>query len=214
MRPVAYFVRHGDTDLNDKDVFRGDEDVPLNEQGRAQAANLLKFFRHNKFSRIYSSDRLRVRQTLKPLADDKGMRLIILPNIESLNTGDFTNYPKSKQNIAAIQWYSRHPDIMIPGGESFKEFRERVDPQLWMVIKTGEEADRPVVVGVHGSILKELHRLLYGTTIPKARVATGGVEAVFKSAHGYEAIPVLGAKDNEDVHGIRNVDASSDENKG
>ncbi len=200
MRPVAYFVRHGDTDLNDKDVFRGDEDIPLNEKGRAQAENLIRFFRHNKFSRIYCSDRKRVRQTLAPLAKDKGMRLIILPNIESLNTGDFTNYRKTKENIAAIQWYSRHPEIQIPGGESFHEFRERVDPQLWRAIKTGEDSERPVVIGVHGSILKELHRLLYGTTIPKARVATGGVEAVFKSAHGYEAIPILGKKDKEDEY--------------
>lgn len=198
MQPVAYFVRHGDTDLNDKDVFRGDQDIPLNEEGRTQAENVVRFFRHNKFSRIYCSDRLRVRQTLSPLAKDKGMRLIIVPNIESLNTGDFTDYPKNKQNIAAIQWYSRHPEIMIPGGESFQAFRERVDPQLWRMIKAGEEADRPVVVGVHGSILKELHRILYGTVIPKARVTTGGVEAVFKSAHGYEAIPILGAKDKED----------------
>lgn len=200
MRPVAYFVRHGDTDLNDKDVFRGDEDIPINEEGHAQADNLVRFFKHNKFSRIFSSDRKRVRQTLTPLAKDKGMRLVIIPNLESLNTGDFTNYPKSKQNITSIQWYSRHPEIIIPGGESFQAFRDRVDPQLWRVIKNGEEADKPVIVGVHGSILKELHRLLYGTVLQKARVATGGVEAVFKSAHGYEAIPVLGAKDKEDEY--------------
>lgn len=200
MRPVAYFIRHGETEGNDKDVFRGDKDWPLNEEGREQAEQLVRFFKHNKFSRIFCSDRKRVRQTLTPLAKDKGMRLVVIPNLESLNTGDFTDYPKSKKNVASIQWYSRHPEIIIPGGESFDAFRKRVDPQIWRVIKNGEEADKPVAVGVHGSTLKELHRLLYGTTIQKARVGTGGVEAVFKSAHGYEAIPVLGAKDKEDEY--------------
>jgi len=198
MRPIAYWVRHGDTDLNDQNVFRGDEDIDLNARGRDQADKLVKFFKHHKFARIYSSDRKRVRQTMLPLAKDKGMRMIIVNNLESLNTGDFTNFPKSKENVAAIQWYSRHPDVMIPGGESFNAFRERVDPVLWKIIKYGEEGDRPTIVGVHGSILKELHRLLYGTQIPKARVETGGVEAVFRSSHGYEAIPILGAKDSED----------------
>jgi broad specificity phosphatase PhoE len=203
MRPVAFFIRHGETEGNDLDVFRGDQDWPLNDEGRAQAERLVKFFRHNKFSRIYSSDRKRVRQTLSPLAKDKGMRLIIVPNIESLNTGDFTGYKKTKENVKAIQWYARHPEIIIPGGESFKEFQDRVDPQITRFLKAGEDGQFPVVVGVHGSILKELHRMLYGTTIAKARVATGGVECVFKSAHGYEAVPVLGAKDGEDVkHGI------------
>ena len=43
---IAFFVRHGETDLNKKDEFRGDLDVPLDKDGEQQAAALVPFFKN------------------------------------------------------------------------------------------------------------------------------------------------------------------------
>ena len=198
MRPVAYFVRHGSTELNEKNEFRGDLDVPLNEKGKKEAQKLLSFFRGKKFSRIFGSDRKRVLETLQPLAKERGMRIAKMQDLESLNTGDFAGQPKNKENLKQLKWYNKNPNEMIPGGETVQGFRNRVDPKIMMVIHMGEDTDRPTVAGVHGSVLKELYRVLYGKIESKARVEPGGVVAIFKGSHGYEAIPILGAKDKED----------------
>jgi broad specificity phosphatase PhoE len=199
MRPVAYFIRHGETDANKEDVFRGDIDYPLNDRGKQQAAKLVSFFRGRKFSVIYGSDRKRVKDTLLPLAKDKKLPIKMLPDLESLNTGDYAGLPKTKESVKEIRWYNKHPNEMIPGGETVQGFRNRVDPKLMMIIHHGEDSHRPAAAGVHGSVLKELYRVLYGTIDKKARVEPGGVVAIFKGSHGYEAIPILGAKDKEDI---------------
>jgi probable phosphoglycerate mutase len=199
IRPVAYFVRHGETDLNDENVFRGDLDVSLNEEGKKQAQEIVKFFKSKDLARIYGSDRKRVVETLAPLAKAKKMKIVVLNDLESLNTGDFSGKPKSKENLKAIKWYNEHPEVMIPGGETVRGFRERVDPVLMKTIHVGDDNGIPTVVGVHGSVLKELYRMLYGTIESKARVEPGGIVAIFKGSHGYEAIPVLGEKDREDI---------------
>ena len=128
------------------------------------------------------------------------MKPATITDLESLNTGDFAGKPKSDENIKALKHYIKNPDEMIPGGETVQGFRDRVDPVLMMIIHHGEDSNHPTVAGVHGSILKELYRLLYGKIKSKAAVEPGGVVAIFKGSHGYEAIPVLGAKDKNDVH--------------
>jgi broad specificity phosphatase PhoE len=184
--------------FNKDNSFRGDLDVDLNEKGRKEADKLVSFFRRKSFSKIYGSDRKRVMQTLAPLAKSKGMTIQKVNNLESLNTGDFTGLPKSRENLKRLKWFNRHPETIIPGGESVESFRNRVDPVLQMIIQHGEESPHPTVAGVHGSVLKELYRLLYGKIESKARVETGGIVGVMRGSHGYEAIPVLGAKDKED----------------
>lgn len=204
--PVAYFVRHGETEGNKDDVFRGDIDFPLDKDGQEQAQKLVKFFRRDRFGKIYGSDRKRVIQTLEPLAKDKRMKIIKVNNLESLNTGDFSGLPKSDENLKRIKWYNKHADIQIPGGESVQAFRDRVDPMLESILKQAEEVGLPIVVGCHGSILKELYRWLYGKIESKARVEPGGVVAILKGSHGYEAIPILGSKDKEDQYQEMNTD--------
>lgn len=216
--PVAYFIRHGETEGNEKDVFRGDIDFPLNKEGQEQAQKLIKFFRRDRFSKIYGSDRKRVLQTLEPLAKNKKMKIIKANNLESLNTGDFSGLPKSDENLKRIKWYNKHPNVMIPGGESVQAFRDRVDPMLESICKQGEEAGVPVAVGCHGSVLKELYRWLYGKIESKARVEPGGVVAILRGSHGYEAIPILGSKDKEDQYREMNdrddyLEMNDDENE-
>src|ERR1035437_7795730 len=70
---VAFFLRHGETDLNKNNDFRGDLDVPLNAEGEQQAAALVPFFANKQFSGAYGSARKRVAQTMKPLMEEKGM---------------------------------------------------------------------------------------------------------------------------------------------
>jgi len=193
---VAFFVRHGETDLNKNNDFRGDLDVDINADGQKQAEQLVPFFANRQFSAVYGSTRKRVHQTLEPLLKDKNMTMKPLKALDSLDTGDFAGKPKDDENLKELKWYRNHPEETIPGGEKVKNFRKRVDAKIMQLIHKGESASSPVLVGIHGSVVKELGRFLEGD-MDAAKVEPGGVVAVFKSPSGYTAEPLL--KDSSDI---------------
>jgi alpha-ribazole phosphatase len=63
-----YFARHGQTDASREDRFCGEMDIPLNATGLAMAAALGERYRHLRWEALYSSPKVRARQTLAPLA--------------------------------------------------------------------------------------------------------------------------------------------------
>lgn len=190
--PIAYFIRHGDTDMNDDDVFRGDYDPPLNESGKAQANLLVHFFHNVHPSAIYHSTRLRTKQTIEPLAKSKGLKPALTKDLDSLNTGNFAGKPKDKENEKKMKWYREHPDAKIPGGQSVREFQDNADNAFARLLKESDNDEgKPIVAGVHGSIIKELGRYLHGD-IKAAHVEPGGVVGVYKLPSGaYVAKPLL-----------------------
>lgn len=199
--PVAYFIRHGTTDMNDDDKFRGDLDVPLNEEGEQQARQLVSYFHNVKPSAVYHSTRSRTLQTIEPLAKEKGVKPELISDLDSLNTGDFAGKPKSEDNEKQMQWYREHPDSKIPGGDVIREWQNKVDNGLSKVIKKGEETGQPAIACIHGSVVKELSRFLHGD-IKKAKVEPGGVVAIYKlPSGGYVAEPILKENDtSEKLH--------------
>jgi alpha-ribazole phosphatase len=197
---VAFFVRHGETDLNKNNDFRGDLDIDINEEGKKQAQQLVPFFANRQFSAVYGSTRKRVAQTLEPLLKEKGLVMKPLKALDSLDTGEFAGKPKDEENLKEMKWYREHPEETIPGGEKVKSFRKRVDAKIMQLIHKGESSSKPVLVGIHGSVVKELGRFLEGS-MDAAKVEPGGVVAVFKSPNGYTAEPILkdSSKEPEEI---------------
>ena len=207
MKIVAFFIRHGETDFNEKNKgpqgeerFRGDLDIPLNEDGQREAEELVPYFAAREFSAAFHSGMQRTAQTLEPLMAAKGMEAATVEGLDSLDTGDFSGLPKTKKNKKRLQYFRKNPNEVIPGGESVAAFRERVDPKIMQVIKIGEEAGKPSVACVHGSVMREISRLLHDD-YNKVKVEPGGVVGIFKSPNGYEAKALL--KEREDEEDIR-----------
>jgi alpha-ribazole phosphatase len=197
--PIAYFVRHPDTDMNDDDVFRGDYDPPINEHGKAQSKLLVHFFHNVKPLAIYHSSRLRTKQGIEPLAKSKGLKPILTKDLDSLNTGNFAGQPKDKENNKKMKWYREHPDAKIPGGQSVRDFQNHADDAFDRLFREGDNKEgKPVIASVHGSIIKELGRYLHGD-IKAAHVEPGGVLGVYKLPNGaYIAKPLLDENDGDE----------------
>lgn len=188
MKIVAFFIRHGETDMNKKDEFRGDEDIDLDETGQAQAQELVPYFDARDFSAAFHSDKKRTKQTIGPLAEAHGMQAVELPGLDSLNTGDFTGLPKTAANKKKLDWYREHPDVVIPGGESVQNFRNDTDPAIMKVIRIGEEAGKPAIAATHGSVMRELSRMFHNGDYNAIKVEPGGIVGVFKKrGGGYDA---------------------------
>jgi len=199
---VAFFVRHGETDLNsppngEAEKFRGDIDAPLNETGMSQAEELPSYLKGYRVSALYHTGMHRTAQTLLPFADERDMEMIELPAFNSLDTGDFAGLPKNDENKERMAYYRDNPEEQIPGGESVQEFRDRVDPIIMNLIRMGEEGGAPVVAVAHGSVMREISRL-FDTSYDSLKIEPGGVVGVFKSADGYYVKPLVKEDDEQE----------------
>lgn len=195
LKPVAYFVRHGSTELNDAGKFRGPIDVPLDEKGKEQAEGLGDFFKGRKFSAAYHSSKKRTLQTLESILEKTKSKVKpkMVKDFDAFNVGELAGKPKDQENLATIRYYQDHPDEKIPGGERLNDFRKRADAKIMMAIRKGELSKYPSISVVHSSIIHELSHLLHGDH-NKVKVAPGGVVGVYKDDQdpsGYKAIPLL-----------------------
>ena len=69
---MIYFVRHGQTELNQRRVLQGRSDYPLNGAGEEQAAEAAAWFKENgiRIDRIWSSPLQRAMQTARIIAGE------------------------------------------------------------------------------------------------------------------------------------------------
>ena len=64
----VYLVRHGETDWNRQGRLQGQEDIPLNEKGRAQALACGRELEKTRFQEIFTSPLSRARETAEKIA--------------------------------------------------------------------------------------------------------------------------------------------------
>ena len=79
--------RHGQTDWNLQNRFQGHSDIPLNEEGLAQARRAAPLLRNLQPNRILSSDLTRAVQTAQTLADLIELDISIDSRLRETNGG-------------------------------------------------------------------------------------------------------------------------------
>jgi len=118
-----YLVRHGETEWNKRDVFRGHSDVLLNENGRTQAIELGKAFETVALRGIYASPLRRAAETAGAVASARGDKrsVIIEGGLIDINRGEWegmsrlqvqTKYPELYQ-----EWLNFPTQVRFPGGD-------------------------------------------------------------------------------------------------
>lgn len=175
---VLYVARHGETVLNANGCFRGNKDVPLNENGIKDAHHLKTLFAETPLSFIIGSDRVRATQTASIIHEGKDLALHTSPLLRALDVGDFSGKPRDKANTTALQTYLDSPDKTIPGGESLNHFKQRVDPAIWEAFGMADDTGLPGLLIAHSSIVHELGEL-WGSGHTSCLVQPGGVVAVY-----------------------------------
>ena len=68
-------IRHGETDWNTKQIFRGRKDIPLNEVGLAQAKAVGVSLSDIQIDAVYSSPLGRALETAKVLAESRSLEV-------------------------------------------------------------------------------------------------------------------------------------------
>jgi broad specificity phosphatase PhoE len=122
-------ARHGETEWNVEEVFRGRIDVELNQNGIKQAELLAEYLSELKIEAVYSSPLKRALKTAEAVARRHRLRVETSPGLNDCDFGQWQGLSlrevKDKYKKLYEQWAESPQLVKIPGGESLDEVRER-----------------------------------------------------------------------------------------
>ena len=85
---TIYMIRHGQSMGNLERRLLGHTDLPLTELGHLQAERAAEYLLQFGITRVYSSDLLRARQTVEPLARRLSLEVIPERGLREINAGE------------------------------------------------------------------------------------------------------------------------------
>ena len=122
-------IRHGETEWNVAEIFRGRIDVELNETGTKQAELLAEYLSDAKIDAIYSSPLKRALKTAELIAGYHEVNVEIAPGLIDFDYGKWQGLPhqevKDKYKELYAEWINNPHQMKIPAGESLDDVRER-----------------------------------------------------------------------------------------
>jgi broad specificity phosphatase PhoE len=168
-RPLTtvYLIRHGATEANERVpyILQGNAiDLPLNTNGKQQAADLGHFFRDRPVDTVVCSHMLRARETASAIASAHNLVVHPHDDLHECDVGEWEGldwetirqrFPTDSDNFLADP--AAHP---MTGGESYADVLERVWPR-WLEI-VGSNVGKHLVIVAHNVVNRVLLARLLG----------------------------------------------------
>jgi len=136
-----FLIRHGEPRQHKDRIFLGQTNIPLSEQGRAQAAaagdELMRLKSHPDC--IYSSDLLRAKETAEIISTRfDGVPIVDVAAFRELNMGVWDGeFIEDIRRRFPDEYVKRGEDILnyrVPDGENFNDLRERVTREFYRIL--------------------------------------------------------------------------------
>jgi broad specificity phosphatase PhoE len=174
-----YLARHGQTAYNLERRFQGHLPVPLDETGRAQAADLAERAAAGTsdgipFAVLWCSPLLRARETADILAARIGLQPREEPRLMETDAGAWTDRlftdVQAEDPDGFAGFIEGRPGFGFPGGESFAQQGVRVAAALADV----ERGELPALVVCHGVVIRIAlyqragHKIALAERVPNA----------------------------------------------
>lgn len=141
----VFVMRHGTTDANEQDLYRGWGEFKLDEKGVADAEKAAAYLKDKGIKHIITSSLERHQQTAGIVSRALGNVTIEKDDdLKTLNVGVYQGKKRSDYEDE-VQWYLDHPDEQIPGGESFQDFAER-NARAFAKVRAMNEMAGPTLV--------------------------------------------------------------------
>jgi len=122
-------VRHGQTEWNTQLIFRGRNDIPLNERGYKQASALAGALKERNIDAIYTSPLRRAVETAQPVATLFDLEVVPVQGLIDINYGEWegVSYHEIKKRYTDeyAQWEQRPELVRFPQGETLDAVKER-----------------------------------------------------------------------------------------
>jgi probable phosphoglycerate mutase len=135
-----YFLRHGETETNARQLVAGSLDTELTALGRKQAHLAAARLANEPITAIYSSPLRRARDTAVPIAEKLGLGVVIIPELAERMWGALEGQPRG----------SRTRGVTPAGAESTTTFTKRICAGFAQI-----DTDVPLIVG-HSGVFRVL----------------------------------------------------------
>ena len=160
---ICYLVRHG---KDDGTVRGGWSQQPLTNEGKAQADELASFVQGSDLAikHIYSSDLLRAIQTAQSVADKLHLPIIQMPEFREVNNGDLAGMDNelASKMYPGLYWNTLGWEQRYPGGESPREFYERISTAWDAFQKMALNRNENVLLVTHGGVINVVLSIVNG----------------------------------------------------
>ena len=174
MPPLAYFIRHGQTDWNAEGRFQGQADTPINATGRLQAEKNGRLLAGQKQDfdgfDFVASPLQRTVETMRILRAAMGLEpegFRTDPRLMELHFGEWqgstlAEIERRMPGAGAVRDQDKWN--FLPGGEAAESY-EMLSRRIagWL-----KEIDRPMVCVTHGGVIRALFRTIAGASEAEA----------------------------------------------
>jgi broad specificity phosphatase PhoE len=153
-----YMIRHGETTSDVENRYGGDYDDHLTAKGVEQAKQLAAKFANHEIQIIFSSSRIRTKETSEILKDTLDCDVQIVDDLRERNTyGVLTGMVKTDARNKYPELVSLVRDYRntIDGAESYNNFLSRVKNAFDQIVKTPYDS---IAVISHGGPIKCIFR--------------------------------------------------------
>lgn len=166
-------VRHGRTDWNayhgQGERFRGIIDVPLAEEGIAQATLTARRLAVEPLSAVYASPLCRAAKTAEIIANVHDLEVQTLPGLSSMDYGDWAGllHEEVARRWPELykQWLTDPFQVRAPGGESLADLRLRAAAALDDILTRHDDGDTILLV-THQAVTRTLVCVMAGMPDP------------------------------------------------
>lgn len=156
-------IRHGETEWNVQQVFRGRIDIELNETGLKQAELLAEYLGGVNIDAVYSSPLKRALKTAEMIANHHKLEVEVAPGLIDFDFGKWQGLPhqevKHRYKKLYAQWIKNPHWMKMPDGESLDEVKERA---LAVVDEAAAKHEGSVALVSHRVVNKVLICALLG----------------------------------------------------
>lgn len=151
-------VRHGQTLWNVEAKYQGHSDIALTSSGLEQAELVAKRLAKEKVAAVYASDLSRAFKTAEIIAVKHNLPVTALSDLREIKFGEW-------EGLTYGNIYNKWPEVMdklftkpdeteIPGGETFRELKERASLSIEKLI--AKHPDETIIVVSHGGTIRTL----------------------------------------------------------
>lgn len=185
---LIYLVRHGETDWNRARRIQGSTDIPLNDTGRRQAAQIGKLLSRHSWDGIASSPLSRAAETAHIIADAVGFEAARIDLIEAL----VERHYGEAEGLDDLELAHRYPaDEPVPGREPGTAVARRAIPALLALAQgferahAGQRDAARLIVASHGGVIRTLlNKVTDGSQFHRGIPITNGSVHSFRHRNG------------------------------
>jgi broad specificity phosphatase PhoE len=167
-RTTIVLIRHAHTSSNGggRVIMSGWTDLPLSQHGLGQVERLRKrLVRGQRFERIYASPLVRALDTGRPLAASGLGSLVVDDDLREIHCGTMEglgvdDVKRLEPELWAANLRQEDDDFHWPGGESYRQLRERASRCI-QSLRRRHEGERIAVV-THAGVISQIVGALRG----------------------------------------------------